>query len=383
MTASTPAPADIVGFVAPSLDLLSLARSVQDSVRINAGRPRINAGRPRVARIPDNFRPGRTESGIGVAYRNFIPAAQMPFATSTRQLGAGFVVLSDQEAAKIALGHLPVYEAWLRSEIDTCNGESPQSKYLLALTAKLDALPRLAAKYDLIAHPTTSQEDAMTSTTPTPVIDAPSQDDVDAAVVQLADELNGTVAPATRKRRAAAALPSASDAAKAQRKADAPALAERKRLAAEAKAKRDAAVEARAVEVAAEQAAAPPVPPKKKVSSEASIARKAEQSARIAKVIEMRAAGAKLSEIAAECGYATQQVVSGVIKRHAPELQTPKASSGLTLTPSQYAALFALVDEFGDRVLSAAYVRAMARFEAAEDAALVAARGLTTDSTPA
>lgn len=155
----------------------------------------------------------------------------------------------------------------------------------------------------------------------------PSQEDVDTAVSTLATELGGTVAPA---------------------------LAERRKRSAEAKAKRDAekaAVAARADEVKAEQDANP-TPPKKKQSNEAAEARRVEQAARVAKVIELRKAGKKLGEIATELGYTSQQVVSSVLRRHAPDLQVQRVAGtgGLELTPEQVTELRDLETRYGAKL---------------------------------
>jgi hypothetical protein len=156
----------------------------------------------------------------------------------------------------------------------------------------------------------------------------PSQDDVDDAVTQLADELGGTTDDATRER-----------------------------------------VAARAAEVKAEQDAAP-AKPKRGRSADAIAATEAKRKAqdeRVAKVIEMRKAGKKLSEIAAELGYSSQQVVSSTLRRHAPDLQVAREhTGGLTLTAAQAKQLNDLESKFGARLNTLA--RALDRYNAANPA---------------
>ena len=60
--------------------------------------------------VPTNYRVGReiigtdgSMSGYGVAYPPKFAAAHMPFATTTRQLKRGFVILTEAEAAEIAV----------------------------------------------------------------------------------------------------------------------------------------------------------------------------------------------------------------------------------------------------------------------------------------
>lgn len=147
---------------------------------------------------------------------------------------------------------------------------------------------------------------------------------------------------------------------------EAPALTERKRRAAEAKAKREAeknAVAERAAQVKAEQDAAPK-PPKKNTSNAEAEARRAAQAERVAKVIELRKAGKKLGEIATELGYTSQQVVSSVLRRHAPDLQVQRVagSGGLTLTPEQVTELRELETRFGAKL--ATITKALARADA-------------------
>jgi len=123
------------------------------------------------------------------------------------------------------------------------------------------------------------------------------------------------------------------------------------------------AVAERATAVKAEQDAAP-AKPKRGPSAEQIAARDAKKTAeaeRVAKVIELRKAGKKLGEIAAELGYSSQQVVSGVIRRHAPELQTQReaGTGGLTLTPEQVTELQAVEAKFNAKLTTLA--RALAR----------------------
>lgn len=150
----------------------------------------------------------------------------------------------------------------------------------------------------------------------------------------------------------------------------APALAERRRVAAEAKQRRDAekaAVAARADEVKAEQDANP-TPPKAKQTNEAAERRRAEQAAKVAKVIELRKAGKKLGEIATELGYTSQQVVSSVLRRHAPDLQVQRVAGagGLKLTAAQVKELHALEEKYGAKL--ATITKALVRADAEANA---------------
>jgi hypothetical protein len=62
--------------------------------------------------VPHNYRVGREIvgrgelSGYGVAYPPKFAAAHMPYATTTRMLKRGFVILTETEAAEIALEHV-------------------------------------------------------------------------------------------------------------------------------------------------------------------------------------------------------------------------------------------------------------------------------------
>lgn len=170
--------------------------------------------------------------------------------------------------------------------------------------------------------------------------------------------------PPARRRRAPAATPAATDAPASKGLQE---YQQRRQAAAEKRTTTEAeAVAERAAEVKAEQDAAP-AKPKRGPSAEQIAAREAKKTAdaeRVAKVIEMRKAGKKLSEIAAELGYTSQQVVSGVLRRHAPELQTQReaGTGGLTLTPEQRAELRQIEDKYGAKLTTLA--RALARHDA-------------------
>ena len=167
--------------------------------------------------------------------------------------------------------------------------------------------------------------------------------------------------PPARRRRAPAAAPAATDAPASKGLQE---YQQRRQAAAEKRVQTEAeAVAERATQVKAEQDAAP-AKPKRGPSAEQIAAREAKKTAdaeRVAKVIEMRKAGKKLSEIAAELGYTSQQVVSGVLRRHAPELQTQReaGTGGLTLTPEQVTELQAVEAKFGAKLTTLA--RALAR----------------------
>jgi len=167
--------------------------------------------------------------------------------------------------------------------------------------------------------------------------------------------------PARRRRTAAADAPAVTDAALSKGLQE---YRNRREAAAANRTKSEAeAVAERATQVKAEQDAAP-AKPKRGPSAEQIAAREAKKTAdaeRVAKVIEMRKAGKKLSEIAAELGYTSQQVVSGVLRRHAPELQTQReaGTGGLTLTPEQVTELQAVEAKFGAKLTTLA--RALAR----------------------
>ena len=167
--------------------------------------------------------------------------------------------------------------------------------------------------------------------------------------------------PARRRRTAAADAPAVTDAALSKGLQE---YRNRREAAAANRTKSEAeAVAERATQVKAEQDAAP-AKPKRGPSAEQIAAREAKKTAdaeRVAKVIEMRKAGKKLSEIAAELGYTSQQVVSGVLRRHAPELQTQReaGTGGLTLTAEQVTELQAVEAKFGAKLTTLA--RALAR----------------------
>lgn len=72
----------------------------------------------RLTDVPANYRVGRDKNGTGFCYRNFIAAAHMPFATSTRQLKAGFFFLPDYAAAAIAMRHVDADTARITEQRD-------------------------------------------------------------------------------------------------------------------------------------------------------------------------------------------------------------------------------------------------------------------------
>jgi hypothetical protein len=74
---------------------------------------RAERGLHQASDVPGNYRVGReiigtdgSMSGYGVAYPPKFAAAHMPFATTTRQLKRGFVILTEAEAAEIAVAYV-------------------------------------------------------------------------------------------------------------------------------------------------------------------------------------------------------------------------------------------------------------------------------------
>ncbi len=74
---------------------------------------RAERGLHQSADVPGNYRVGReiigtdgSMSGYGVAYPPKFAAAHMPFVTTTRQLKRGFVILTEAEAAAIAVAYV-------------------------------------------------------------------------------------------------------------------------------------------------------------------------------------------------------------------------------------------------------------------------------------
>ena len=184
------------------------------------------------ADVPTNYRVGREIvgrgelSGYGVAYPPKFAAAHMPYATTTRMLQRGFVILTEAEAAEIALEYVSANgrgreaaaerlasavarcDQWAAdhpAEADSYAAHKAQARAHHAETiAKLDKAQVRYAKLVAKAKAAPAAEAPA----------GPSQDVVDAAVVALAADLGGEVAPEITERQAQGGALAAAAAAK-------------------------------------------------------------------------------------------------------------------------------------------------------------------------
>jgi hypothetical protein len=183
-------------------------------------------GLHRSADVPAKYRVGREivgangiVSGYGVAYPPKFAAAHMPFATTTRQLKRGFVILTDAEAAAIAVAYVApdgrgqqlADERLARSaeSADRYAAQYPDEADHYAIhkvhaqadhAATMVKLEKARTRYGKILAKAQAQAEAQAD---------PSQDTVDAAAVALAADLGGEVSITARQAQGALAAAAA------------------------------------------------------------------------------------------------------------------------------------------------------------------------------
>lgn len=198
--------------------------------------------------VPSTYRVGReiigtdgSMSGYGVAYPPKFAAAHMPFATTTRQLKRGFVILTEAEAAEIAVAYVAedgrgvqaanerlastrkVYGGYAEQYPDRAedyastiaHAEQHHAETIAKLAKARTRYGKLLATAQPATEEVTVTQTEAPEAKPTPEqesarlealrAEGPSQADIDAAVTQLAAELGGTTDEGTRQRVAAAA----------------------------------------------------------------------------------------------------------------------------------------------------------------------------------
>jgi hypothetical protein len=215
----------------------------------------IDPRRPRLTDVPSNRRVGRNEAGLGVCYRDFIPAGWMPFATSTRMLKAGFVELSDAEAAAVCLAHLPLVELRLSGDHDHYV-DGGNFAGAARVEAQLLKLRKFRRRLEIIA-PAARMHAAVAEEKARPSLDeklaearAPRASNLSQpayatyALTSKEDTAMTETAPTTKAARAARVAELRAEKAARPATPEAPALAERRRLQREATKARKAAAKA-------------------------------------------------------------------------------------------------------------------------------------------